>query len=236
MAPAAGVGFAGDVAGVAAAGRADPCADWDGAGVGGGCAGDAGRGGGSEAGGVDGCERGGAGRGGVGCEAACSGAVCASGFLPANTRRRKSISATLAPIRKAGRVRVRERAERPLARLWTHGLPACSRGTVAKSCAQGAAPAKHRGTAGWLRAGAPSRSPLWPRTAFLSTAGRGEFDIVSSFCRPAVHHWLLARLLELRMRPELTRQQRKHGVPWSAGGRGPSRPAHKVDRRCGSVH
>lgn len=195
MRAAAGVGSAGDLAGPEVTGRA---IRWGAAAAGAGvcvacarCAGDVGRGAGRDAGGVEVCERGGAGRGGAGRKAS-RGAVCASGFLPANTRRRKSISATLAPIRRAARVRARERAERPLARLWTHGLPAYSRGTVAKSCAQGAAPAKHRGTAGWLRAGAPSRSPLWPRTAFLSTAARGEFDLVSSLPRPAVHHRLLA--------------------------------------------
>ena len=70
-------------------------------------------------------------------------------------------------------MQARGRAGRPLARLWTHGLPAlAARGTVAKLCAQGAAPAKHRGTAGWLRADAPSQSPLSPRAAFLSTVGR----------------------------------------------------------------
>ena len=208
MGAGARTGLAVDVGAAACAGRTGPVgAARTGATVGVGCdrgAGDAGREAGCEAGGVGVCGRGGAGRCAAGRGPGCDGAACGSVFLAANRRRRKSISPTTAPIRRRGwvrnTVRTRERARRPLARLWTHGLPADSRGTVAKSCAQGAAPAKHRGTAGWLRAGAPSRSPLWPRTVHLSTAGCDGFDVCRSFRRPAIHHQLLAWLLEPRMR------------------------------------
>jgi len=174
--------------------------------------------------------RGTAGRAGAGRGPGCKGAACDSSFLPANKPRRKSINPTTAPTRRLSCARAvaraRGRVGRPLARLWTHGLSAYPRGTVAKSCAQGAAPAKHRGTAGWLRAGTPSRPPLWPRTMRLSTAASPKVGVLNSSLRPTVHHRFLAAFLEAGMRPQLTRHQSEQSVARTTGGRSATRPAH----------
>ena len=120
-----------------------------------------------------------------------------------NAHRRPSGSHTVSTDRQRTLMRERGRVGRPLARLWTHGLPApAARGTVARLCAQGAAPAKHRGTAGWLRASAPSQPPLSPCAADLSTAGR-------SSRRPPVYRRSFLAAQQRRIRVQLARHQRQ---------------------------